>query len=83
MVRTQIQITEKQSKALKGIAARRGVSVAEVVREAVEQKIRSAGIEVSREERIRRALAAMNRFRSGKRDVSERHDDYLAEAYRK
>ncbi len=36
MVRTQIQLTEEQAIKVKKIAARRGVSMAEVIRDAVE-----------------------------------------------
>ena len=83
MIRTQIQLTETQVKELKRIAAARGVSLAEVVREAVEGVIRSGGVPVDREERKRRALAAVGTFRSGVRDTSARHDRDLAEAFRK
>jgi hypothetical protein len=33
------------------------------------------------DERRRRAIAAVGRFRSGQKDISTHHDDYLAEAY--
>jgi len=36
MVRTQIQLTEEQARALKEIAAARGESMAEVIRRAVD-----------------------------------------------
>lgn len=83
MVRTQIQLTERQARELKRIAAARGISMAEVIREAVDERIRTGIVPVSREERVKRALAVLGKFRSGLRDVSARHDDYLAEAYRK
>jgi hypothetical protein len=83
MVRTQIQLTERQARELKRIAAARGVSMAEVIREAVDERIRAGIVPVSREERVKRALAVLGKFRSGLRDVSARHDDYLVEAYRK
>lgn len=57
--------------------------MAEVIRRAVDAKIREGGGEVSREERVRRALEVMGKFRSGLKDVAERHDDYLAEEYGK
>lgn len=83
MVRTQIQLTERQARELKRMAAREGVSMAEVVRRAVDAKIREGVREVSWEERNRRLLAAMGKFRSGLKDVAERHDEYLAEEYGK
>ncbi len=83
MVRTQIQLTERQARELKRMAAREGVSMAEVIRMAVDAKIHGAAIEVTWEERVRRALAATGKYRSGLKDVAEKHDDYLAEAYEK
>jgi hypothetical protein len=82
MVRTQIQLTEKQAKKIKKIAASRGVSMAEVIRDAVDGAIRSGAGTVS-EERRRRALEIVGKFRSGKRDVSKEHDAYLTEAWSK
>lgn len=81
MVRTQIQLTEPQARELKRMAAREGVSMAEVVRRAVDAKIREGAAEVPWEERVRLAMSAMGTFRSGLKDVSKRHDHYLAEAY--
>ncbi len=80
MVRTQIQLTEKQAKSLKRIAASRHHSVAELIRQAVDNMIKSATL-VDIEERRRRALAAAGRFSSGLRDLSTEHDKYLAEAF--
>ncbi|MEK6583057.1 MAG: ribbon-helix-helix protein, CopG family [Nitrospirota bacterium] len=80
MVRTQIQLTEKQSKSLKKIAASRHLSVAELIRQSVDNMIKSASF-VDIEERRRRALAAVGRFSSGLRDLSREHDKYLAEAF--
>ncbi|MCS7350016.1 MAG: ribbon-helix-helix protein, CopG family [Anaerolineae bacterium] len=65
---------------MKELAARQKVSVAALIRRAVREWLEtSAG--VSDIERRRRALAVIGQFRSGLSDVSERHDDYLAEAY--
>ena len=80
MVRTQIQLSEKQAKALKKLAARRNVSVAELIRQAVDEELRAAG-GIDRDERKRRALAAAGRFHSGLTDLSTEHDHYLAEAF--
>jgi hypothetical protein len=78
MVRTQIQLTEEQAREIKKIAAQKGVAMAEVIRGAVEETIQSRSLPVS-EERRRRALAVIGKFRSGKQDISEEHDAYLAE----
>jgi hypothetical protein len=79
MVRTQIQLTEAQAKALKKLASSRHLSVAELVRQAVNNITRSGGV-IDFEERRKRALAAVGRFSSGKRDVSIKHDKYFAES---
>ena len=80
MVRTQIQLSEKQAKALKKLAARRNVSVAELIRQAVDVQLHAAGT-IDADERKRRALAAAGRFHSGQSDLSTAHDQYLAEAF--
>ena len=80
MVRTQIQLTEAQIRALKVTAAEEGVSVAELVRRAVDKSLHEE-LMPDPDELRRRALSAVGRFRSGENDASLRHDDYLAEAY--
>ncbi len=80
MVRTQVQLTEKQSARLKELAKLRGISVAELVRAGVERLLRASTV-IDREERKRRAIAVAGRFRSGTSSMSSRHDDHLAEAY--
>lgn len=82
MVRTQIQLTEEQARKVKKIAASRGVSMAEVIRDALEGAIRSYPGSVS-EQKWKRALEIAGKFRSGKRDVSRKHDAYLTEAWKK
>ncbi|OGP54628.1 MAG: CopG family transcriptional regulator [Deltaproteobacteria bacterium RBG_13_52_11] len=82
MVRTQIQLTDEQARAIKRIASAKGVSVAEVIRRAVEGVIKSSP-KADMAERQKRALDIVGRFKSGKRDVSKRHDAYLTDAYGK
>jgi len=82
MVRTQIQLTEDQVEALKRLASKKHVSIAELIRQGVDTLIRSTGT-VSPEERRKRAIAVAGRFRSGLKDLSVKHDDYLKEVYRK
>jgi hypothetical protein len=82
MVRTQIQLTDEQARAIKKLASAKGVSVAEVVRRAVEGIIK-ASPKADMEERQKRARDIVGKFRSGKRDVSKRHDAYLADVYNK
>jgi metal-responsive CopG/Arc/MetJ family transcriptional regulator len=80
MVRTQIQLTESQAEALKYLAARKKVSMAELIRSAVDAVIQSEGM-VDRSERIRRALDAVGKFHSGIDDLAVHHDQYLGETY--
>lgn len=76
MVRTQIQLREDQSQALREIAAARGVSMAELVRQSVDMFIRSQ-VEPTREEKRRRALEIIGITKSGLTDLGTDHDDYL------
>lgn len=80
MIRTQVQFNEDQAEALKILAARNQVSVAEVVRNAVDLLVQSQR-EPPPAELRRRAIAAAGRYSSDRHDVSEAHDEYLAEAY--
>jgi hypothetical protein len=78
MIRTQIQLTEEQSRRLKAASARRGVSVAELIRKGVDA-ILTRENDRSPDELYERALRAAGKFLSGRHDISARHDDYLAE----
>lgn len=80
MIRTQIQLTEEQAQRLKTLAAEQGKSVAELIRQSVDEIIKRTG-RVSADERRRRAIAAAGHFRSGQVDISTNHDSYLAETY--
>jgi hypothetical protein len=77
MVRTQIQLTEEQAREVKQLAAERGVSVANVIRDAVDRELEEKG-RAARWERARRAIG---KYRSGLGDVAEEHDKYLAEDF--
>jgi hypothetical protein len=80
MIRTQIQLTEEQSRSLKKLASEKHVSVAELIRQSVDLFVR-ASRGPSIEERKHRAIAAVGRYHSECPDLSEEHDAYLAEAY--
>ncbi len=79
MIRTQIQLTEEQAAKLKRLAAARDVSMAEVIREAVDR----LPDRDDPAERWARALSAVGigHDKGGKTDVSVRHDEYLAEIF--
>ncbi|QUL99372.1 MAG: ribbon-helix-helix domain-containing protein [Candidatus Fermentithermobacillus carboniphilus] len=79
MVRTQVQLTEEQFEALKAMSAASGVSLAEIVRRAVDRMISEyRGSE--RDDCISRAIAVAGKFRSGLGDLSVEHDKYFVEA---
>jgi len=61
MVRTQIQLSERQSRRLKALAAREGTSVAELIRRAVDRALDAEALD-DPEEIKRRALSAIGRF---------------------
>jgi len=82
MVRTQIQLTEDQAEALKRISASRHLSVAELIRRAIDMMIRTSAL-VDPEERLKRSMEIVGKFGSGRRDISKKHDVYLAETYGK
>lgn len=79
MIRTQIQLTERQHELLKGLAREENVSVAEIIRRAVDQleKRRSKRSDAEIRERAKKASG---RFHSGLSDLSARHDDYFADS---
>lgn len=85
MVRTMIQLTEEQLKALKALAKARKTSVAKLVRESVAFYVASSS-KVSLQERRRRAQAIRSIAGKygdvhGAKDVSVNHDKYLEDAF--
>lgn len=79
-VRTQIQLTKEQARALKVRARSEERSMADLVRESVTEYL------ARRPARDRRILldharALTGRFHSGYSDVAENHDRHLDEAY--
>jgi hypothetical protein len=80
MIRTQIQLTEEQSRALKMMALEQDVSVAQLIRRSIDRYLRSAN-QPTLDERRRRALDIIGIAASGETDLATNHDRYLAEAY--
>jgi Arc/MetJ-type ribon-helix-helix transcriptional regulator len=80
VIRTQIQLTEHQAETLRRLAHERRVSMAALVREAVDRMIDT---DDDREERWRRALSVVGKYRDkeGATDLGVNHDKYLADAY--
>jgi len=81
MVRTQVQLTDRQLDSLRGLSAETGKSIAELVRLGVELYL-SSQRRPSRKDQIERARSIAGRFSSGRKDVSTHHDRHLAEAFR-
>lgn len=78
--RTQVYLDPEQHRSLCEEARARGLSLAELMRRIVRQHL-----ERKREEPVRPREAFMKIVAigsSGKRDVSERHDAYLGEAFK-
>jgi hypothetical protein len=75
-----IQLTSEQEEALRRVAEMRQKTVEDIIAEWV-QRLVEESVDSDWENRRARALNAVGRFRSGKRDVSEKHDKYLAEAF--
>jgi hypothetical protein len=72
MIRTQISLTEEQHEVLLREAGRRGISMAALIREAVDGHLDE------RRRRRARLLEAAGAAESRLGDLAERHDDYLA-----
>lgn len=81
MVRTQIQLTDQQARRLRAEARDRGLSLAEIIRRYVEKGL--ADDQPDRAARYDRAARVVGRFRDRQhaRDLSNRHDRYLDEAF--
>ena len=80
MIRTEVLLSEDQVTALEGLAKRRHLSLADLVREGVSNLLRSVE-PINDKERRQRALAVAGRFRSGLGDLSRHHDAYLEETF--
>ena len=79
MTRVQILLSEEQDRRLKALARRLGASKSTLVREGVESVLqrRESGTADALLELVGQA------GRAGRRDVSRRHDAFLADAKRK
>ena len=79
-VRTQVQLTEEQARALKARARNEERSMADLVRESVSEYLARRPAR-NRGDLLQRANALTGRFHSGTPDVATNHDRYLDEAY--
>ncbi len=77
MIRKQVQLTARQVAAVRREAARRGISEAAFIRDALERALGRPDRD-RRRERLRRVIGA---FDSGLPDLAREHDRYLEDAY--
>jgi hypothetical protein len=81
VIRTQIQLTEAQSRKIRETARQSGVSAAEIIRRSIDRYLEQEAIATPATEGRLSALKVVGLFRSGLHDVAARHDAYLDEAY--
>ena len=79
-IRTQVQLTEEQARALKARARDEERSMADLVRESVSEYLARRPAR-DRRSLLGRARALTGRFHSGYTDVAENHDRHLDEAF--
>jgi predicted DNA-binding ribbon-helix-helix protein len=79
VVRTQISLTEEQLDRLTRLAAERSMSMAALVRQAVDHVL----IDADRDRRVDGAIQLVRRrgFRSGRSDIGREHDRYLEDTF--
>lgn len=77
MIRTQIQFTKESYQKLKDRSRETGKSISELVRRSLDQSMAAQDLDT----RWQRALGSMGKFDSGLKDLSEKHDSYLADRW--
>ncbi len=82
MVRTQIQLTEKQLRHLRGLASSTGRSIADLVREGVDLYLQ-ARHRPSREETIQKAREVAGQFASGSPGGGREPDQHYADGFQR
>jgi hypothetical protein len=76
MIRTQVSLTEEQMRRLRSEARRRHVSLAAVIRDAVDRVVPDD--EARRRERVDTLMTAAGSAASGTGSVAHEHDEALA-----
>ena len=79
MVRTQIQLTEKQIRKIKELSLSSHESVAAIIRKAVDQFIVTG--KPDRSTLYRQAGSIVGKYKTELSDISVEHDRYLEEAF--
>lgn len=78
MQRTQIYLHPEQHRALLNEAAKKGVSLAELIRQIVAEHLKRQAKSPAAPKEVFLRIVGIGA--SGKTDISEQHDQYLAEA---
>lgn len=81
MARIQVRLTEEQVRELKRIAAIRGLSLAELIRQSVDQFIQAAA-ESAYQEKVQKLRQIAGKYSVEIKDLAEKHDEHLNEIYR-
>jgi hypothetical protein len=79
MVRTQIQLTDRQAARLKELAHENNESIAAVIRKALDQFLSKQ--QPDRRSLYRQALTVVGKYTAGVHDVSLDHDRYLEQEW--
>jgi len=74
-----VTLTDEQHRRLRRAARARGVSMSELVRQAVDATVPDE--DALRRRNWERALSVVGRYHSGLPDIAERHDDYLPDEW--
>jgi hypothetical protein len=82
MIRTQVQLTEEQARRLRSIARQEGISLAEVIRQCVNEALSKR--EPERAQLYARAAQLVGRFEDLEKasDLATEHDRYLDDSFR-
>lgn len=80
MKRTQIQLTDEQAELLDDISTERGISKAEIIRNALDEWVKNGDLK-TRKQRMEEARDGFGIVTSDDGDLSEQHDNYLIGAY--
>lgn len=83
MIRTQIQLTEKQARALRGLARQAGVSLAEMIRRCIDRTIEDEAPDKASLYDAAASIVGQFRDQSRATDLAEKHDDFLDDAGQK
>jgi len=80
MERTQISLEPEQAERLRRLAQQRGVSMAHLIREAVD-RVYGSSEKDSLDARWERAMSVIGIGHGGGENIGEEHDKYLDEIY--